>query len=60
MGKNKKRTKCRISLYCVIVNKNTIHYGFRCGPHGILTRRYSSDELRAERIAEHKKSAKKS
>lgn len=44
---------CRIATYNVITN-GTVTYGFRCGPHRVYTRRYSTEALRDERIREHK------
>lgn len=52
--------KCRISKYNVIINKNQITYGFRCGPHKLLTRRYSTEALRDQRLQEHLEKPKKS
>jgi GNAT superfamily N-acetyltransferase len=44
---------CNIAKYNVITN-GVVTYGFRCGPHRVWSRRYSTEELRAQRIAEHK------
>lgn len=49
--------KCNISKYNVVTN-GTVTYGYRCVTHGILTQRFSTPELRAERIAEHMKKPK--
>jgi hypothetical protein len=53
-------SKCRISKYNVVTARGDITYGFRCGAHGIFTRRYSTEELMLQRLKEHKKAAKKS
>lgn len=50
--------KCRISTYNVVTPSGAVTYGYRCLSHGVLTQRFSTPELRAERIAEHKKSPK--
>lgn len=49
----RKPRKCRIVTYNV-AHGDRVSYGFRCGPHRIYSRRYSSEALRDERIAEHK------
>ena len=49
--------KCRISKYNV-VSGQSVAYGYRCLTHGVLTRRFSTPEVRAERIEQHKKSPK--
>jgi len=51
--------KCKPSKYAVITGKDTITYGFRCAVHKIYTKRYSTQELRDQRLAEHRRSAKK-
>jgi hypothetical protein len=51
--------ECKPSRYAVISGRN-ITYGFRCPKHHILTRRYSTKELREQRLREHQKEAKKS
>lgn len=55
--------KCKPTRYAVISGQN-ITYGFRCKTHKIATKRYSTRELREERMAEHiqqhKKKSKKS
>lgn len=45
---------CRISTYNVVTASGAVTYGFRCAPHRVYTRRYSTETIRAERIAEHK------
>lgn len=56
----KKKRKCKPSKYAVITDKGAITYGFRCAPCGVHTRRYLTQELRDQRLTEHKKEAKKS
>lgn len=52
--------KCKPSRYAVIAaDRVTITYGFRCAFHRIHSRRYSTSELREERMGEHIKLAKK-
>lgn len=51
---------CNPSKFAVIsANRVDVTYGFRCAKHGV-TKRYSTAELRDERIEEHQKGAKKS
>lgn len=56
--------KCRLRKYAVVTPSGAVTYGFRCGPHKVYTKRYSTAELRDERAQEHKlehkKGAKKS
>lgn len=53
-------SKCKPSKYAVIAaNRIDTSHGFRCAKHGV-TKRYSTAEIRDERMAEHQKSAKKS
>lgn len=52
--------KCRPSTYAVITGTGAITYGFRCAACGVPSKRYSTPELREERLQEHKKVAKKS
>lgn len=52
---------CKPTRYAVIAaNRVDITYGFRCKTHQIASKRYSTAELRDQRMKEHKKSAKKS
>lgn len=51
--------KCKPSKYAVIGNGGKVSYGFRCAVHKIYTKRYSTQELRDQRLAEHRRSAKK-
>lgn len=52
MSKVKKIPSCRPSTYGVI-HGQTVTHGFRCAKHKIHSRRYSSEELRDQRLAEH-------
>lgn len=53
--------KCNPSKYAVIAaNRVDITYGFRCAKHKVHSRRYSTEELRDERLKEHRQSQKKS
>lgn len=52
--------KCKPSRYARIgFDGESITYGFRCAKHHV-TKRYSTPELREERLQEHRRSAKKS
>ena len=51
--------KCKPSTYAVITGKDRITYGFRCAKHKIYSKRYSTQELRDQRLREHRRSAKK-
>jgi hypothetical protein len=50
----KKVPTCHPSTYGVI-HGQSITYGWRCPTHHILTKRYRSEELRDQRMAEHVK-----
>lgn len=49
--------KCRISKYNVI-NGGVVAYGYRCLTHGVMSQRFSTPELRAQRIDEHQQKPK--
>ena len=52
--------KCNPSKYAVVsADRQTVTYGFRCAKHKIHTKRYSTEELRDERLKKHQKEAKK-
>lgn len=53
------KRECRPTLYAVVSNKGSISYGFRCAFCGVHTKRYSTEELRDERLREHQAVAKK-
>lgn len=51
---------CNPSKFAVVsANRVDITYGFRCAKHGV-TKRYSTEAIREEKLESHKKSAKKS
>ena len=50
--------KCKPSRFAVISGER-VTYGFRCAQHSIHTKRYSTRELREERLEKHRKEAKK-
>ena len=54
-----KTKKCKPSKYNVITGGGKVTYGFRCGKHKIYSKRYSTQELRDQRVKEHQRSAKK-
>lgn len=51
--------KCNPSKYNVITSNGAITYGFRCAFCNVPSKRFSTRELREERLKEHKKDAKK-
>ncbi len=54
----KKVPTCRPSKYNVIHGQN-ISYGWRCPVHHVHTKRYASEKLRDQRLAEHVQEHKK-
>lgn len=50
--------KCRISKYNTVTGSGVVTYGYKCLSHGVMSQRFSTPTLRAERIEEHKKSPK--
>lgn len=54
------KRRCRPSMYATITASGAITYGFRCASCKVPSRRYSTRELRDQRMLEHKKRAKKS
>lgn len=50
--------KCRISKYNVVMSSGAVAYGYRCLTHGVMSQRFSTPALRAERIEEHKSNPK--
>lgn len=52
--------KCTPTTYAVVTGSGAVTYGFRCKVHQIETKRYKTQELRDQRLAEHQAEHKKS
>lgn len=51
--------RCLPVRYATITSNNVVTYGFRCAACNVPSKRYSTRELREQRLTEHKKEAKK-
>lgn len=50
--------QCSISLYNVVSSSGNVTYGYRCSTHGVMTQRFSSEDIRAAKIIEHRQKPK--
>ena len=52
--------KCNPSKYAVYDSgKKVLTFGFRCAPHQVETQRFSTREIRDERLEQHRQKVKK-
>lgn len=48
-----KKPKCAPTTYNVVNSLGAVTYGWRCAFHGIPSKRYATEALRDQRLAEH-------